>query len=579
MNLKTALLLKICVVFLMSTINGFAQISFSKVNKLTTTAQFYGVKVADMNNDGLDDIIAGTFYSWDYSTEDAKIFIYNQDSAASFIKSSEIDYPKIYSGLKSIEIGDVDNNGLKDVIIAYSDSIAISYQNAIGSFGGFQTYYCARMIDRVICTDINNDGLSDIVAINNEYDSFFVVFEQTIGGLEKHVYPNPKHYAFKLAEIGNINNDSLPDMVYQYDYDHRDTNVFININEQGNFISDSIFLTYPEYDEYKSLHDLTIGDFDMDGANDILGLNVFTDSIYIWKNQNMEFELPVKIKTNDYSRRIKFVDLNCDGNKEILVFAETLISVHENTDNYAHFETSEVPNQPSSPTMWYNVFDTGDLNNDGKLDIAIAYLDGIVIMANTSKPAVFNSIDTIIRIDTASYSIDTFQYKTGYSECPDTLLTPANCKVDSFLVTNIYHNVDAFIDTIRIRQGEICGKEYIDTLISERHYKFMFTLISDSTLFYSKVTNSDDIKLASKNIKIFPNPVNRNLTIELNDLANHWVSKIEILSLSGQSVISKDYRRNMNQIEEIDVAHIKPGYYFLRMYFDDFIFVEKFLKE
>lgn len=578
MNRKTTLLLKICILLLTTNVNSFAQISFSKVDKLTTTAQFYGVKVADMNNDGLDDIIAGTWYSWDYSTEDAKIYIYCQDSSARFNRSTEIDYPKIYSGLKSIEIADLDNNGLKDVIIAYSDSIAISYQKTVGSFGGFQSYYCSRMIDRVICTDINNDGLSDIVAINNFDNSVLVVFEQTNGGLEKHVYPNPKNYAFKVAAIGDINNDSLPDMVYQYDYDHLDTNIFININNQGNFITDSLQLTYPKYDEYKTLHDVTIGDYDMDGANDILGLNIFTDSIYIWKNQNMKFESPVKIKTNEYLRSLKFVDLNCDGNKEILVFAQTLISVHEKTDNYTHYVTSEVPNQPSSPTMWYNVFDTGDLNNDGKLDIAIAYLDGIVIMENTSIPTVFNSIDTIIKIDTASYSIDTFQYKTGYTICSDASLNSTNCRVDSFLVTNIYHNVDAFIDTMRIRQGEICGKEYVDTLISEKHYKYMFTLISDSTLFYSKVTNSDDIKLAAKSINIFPNPANNKLNIVLNKAANKRVSKIEILSLSGQSVISKKFGRNMTQVEEIDVAHLKRGYYLLRLYFDDFIFTEKFLK-
>ena len=55
MNRKTTLLLKICILILTTNVNSFAQISFSKVDKLTTTAQFYGVKAADMNNDGLDE--------------------------------------------------------------------------------------------------------------------------------------------------------------------------------------------------------------------------------------------------------------------------------------------------------------------------------------------------------------------------------------------------------------------------------------------------------------------------------------------------------------------------------------------
>ena len=174
----------------------FAQISFEASDKLTTKADFCAVQTADMNNDGLDDVIGATDYMWDKTDEDAKIFIYYQDSLGKLNREVVLDYPKQYSGLKSMAIGDMDNNHLKDIIIAYSDSIGISYQTTKNIFSDFKSYYCARTIDQVLCKDMNNDSLADIVAKNYDYHSVLNVFYQTATGLDKHTLSNPKPYAY-----------------------------------------------------------------------------------------------------------------------------------------------------------------------------------------------------------------------------------------------------------------------------------------------------------------------------------------------------------------------------------------------
>jgi hypothetical protein len=570
--------------FILISTSLFAQISFEESDKLTTTSFFYAVQTADMNNDGLDDVIGGTSYMWDRSDEDAKIFIYYQDTLGKLHKEVVLDYPKQYPGLKSMAIGDMDNNHLKDIIIAYSDSIGISYQTGKNIFSGFKSYYCSRTADQVLCLDMNNDSLADILVKNYDYNSVLNVFYQTETGLVRTTLSNPTPYAYNLLDAGDFNKDSLPDIVHHYTYYNPDTNVFIMMNAPTvGLIKEDTSLTYSDNGENKVLSDLRVSDYNSDGYLDVMGLDVFDKSVYLWSNSGNGFNKITKVKTNDYSTRIGAKDLNCDCINEIFSIGDISISTHESDDSFKSFRTSYVPNQYSSPTNWYNLFSIGDLNRDSKPDFAIAFLDGIVIMENTSKPVKFSSIDTINRADTVIVQQGTNSFKIEQRTIIDTMNSAIIYQVDSLNVIGNYINEEVKLDTLFIRKGEFCHSSYIDTLTSEPIYNYNTIYIFDSTLYYSSFDTAAMTNLANTirnfDLKIFPNPAGNYINIALPAQADYRNLDFEILSLDGKVLFKRSKFETSEAVFSVNLNDLKSGVYLVMINTGQKTFTSKIIKK
>ncbi len=86
-----------------------------------------------------------------------------------------IKYPDPYPGLDVLHISDVNNDKLNDVIIGYSDSIGIFFQDQLGGLEPVKTWYSGRDVDGLKTGDLNNDGLNDI-AVCHWNDDFIKGF-------------------------------------------------------------------------------------------------------------------------------------------------------------------------------------------------------------------------------------------------------------------------------------------------------------------------------------------------------------------------------------------------------------------
>jgi hypothetical protein len=562
----------------------FAQINFEKSDKLLTTSHFYAVQIADMNNDSMDDVLGATSYWWDSSDEDAKIFIYLQDTLGNLHKEVVLEYPKQYPGLKSMAIGDMDNNYLKDIIIAYSDSIGISYQTDKNIFSDFKSYYCARDVDQVLCKDINNDSLADILVKNNYYYSFLNVFYQTETGLDEHTLSNTKPYAYNLLDLGDFNKDDLPDIVHHYTYYNPDTNVFIMMNAPTDgFAKEDTSLTYSANGEDKVLSDLRAVDYNSDGYPDVLGLDAFNKSVYLWPNTGDGFKDMIKIKTDEYASKIGAIDLNCDCVNEIFSVGDIFLSTHESNDSFKEYRTYHVPDQYSSPTNWYNQFSIGDLNNDSKPDFALAFLDGIVIMENISKPVKFSSIDTISIADTIIIQQGTYSYKIEQRTIIDTFHIAIVYQVDSINIIGNYIDEDVKLDTVFIRKGVFCKKSYIDTLITDPIHDYISEYIFDSTLFYRSfdtvaITSTADYGKNTE-LTIFPNPANDCINIALPPQTNYRNIDLEILSLEGKVLFKRTKIKTNGIIFSVNINYFKNGVYVVKINSGGKSFTGKIIKK
>ena len=221
----------------------------------------------------------------------------------------EFTYYPLCDNLSHFNIGDVSGDSYVDIIfISNNDFLwGIIYNDGAGNFSTPEYYDLTFPPVDIACADLNSDSRADVVISGSDTEIYFSTetgFQQLVltttlshdvlisdfdndgdNDIITHttfIYPNHRVYMFEnlgnnqfiehdyfqfspfcsYAQISDLNNDSLPDMVFTaYDY----TGLYIYHNK-GDF--------HLEYDQYISINNsssrgLNCNDFDNNGFNDI----------------------------------------------------------------------------------------------------------------------------------------------------------------------------------------------------------------------------------------------------------------------------------------------------------------------
>ncbi len=565
----------------------FTQIKFEKGIKLATTSNFIGVLVTDINNDGLDDIIGATSYYWGQNEEDAKLYIYLQDETDGFTRDIVIDYPKQYAGLYSFSAADLNNDGYKDIVISYSDSIGIFYQQGGNKFGECVSYFSGSSADEVICKDINGDSLVDIIVKNLNSPNSLYIFQQEFSGFSLKEYNNKASVQFEYLEMEDFNKDGNLDALYSYHWEIDGYNTFISFYDSiEGFSRNDIKLRFTDEIGSGRLSDLKASDYDNDGDYDIIGLGF--EYLTIWKNNNLDFSDTMHIRTNEYAGRLGIEDFNCDGRNDIMLMSGFSVSVHGQDSEIKNYNTFGVSEQYSSPTPWANQFSTGDLNNDGLKDIAISYLDGIVIMENKSMPTEFTDIDTVINRRKTVIDEGIFEYSIGEYKLMDSTINGYVYQVDSFRVSIDFEESYTDIDTIFKRKGLFCRGEYSDIIYTDTLREYNYYSDTDTTSYFSSLVKVPKKSRRDKDlitdVKLVSGFGGDELRIYFTSKPEGGVFQYQIFDMNGNRVMKgyEDMYFSFNDYFTIDMKEIPRGLYILqiksRIEGGDYIINRKFLK-
>ena len=218
--------------------------------------------------------------------------------------------------------------------------------------------------------DLNNDKLPDLV-ITNEGDSSVTIlmgkgkaqFEESKNS------PFPAGHSVNDVAIGDYNNDGKPDLAFA-NHERKYLTV-LSGNGDGNFTA---FPNSPfPVEVIPHTHGIATGDFDNDGKLDLV-----TDS---WGNDQVEvlfgdssrgFKIPgtfFKVGKHPY-QRVRVADINMDGNPDIITTNldanNVTILLGDGKGNFSDASGSPFP-CGDSPFC----FAVGDVNADGKPDLAI----------------------------------------------------------------------------------------------------------------------------------------------------------------------------------------------------------------
>ncbi|MEW5760698.1 MAG: VCBS repeat-containing protein [Candidatus Thermoplasmatota archaeon] len=226
--------------------NGFSQVS----NHNFPTEGADDVAIGDLNKDGYLDIVFANWYN--ETSYNRKSFIY-YGSKNGYNFTPDVSLPT--NGTVAVAIGDVNNDSYLDLVFtgAWNGSYLNKSYLYFGSQSGFNStpdmFLNTDGALDVDIGDVNNDGLNDIVFANynnnTSYDINSTVFYSPIK-------QNPDLF-FKTngsagVFIGDVNNDGLNDIVFGNQFDDHgktDMGTYVYLADENGLIDNSIDLVLP----------------------------------------------------------------------------------------------------------------------------------------------------------------------------------------------------------------------------------------------------------------------------------------------------------------------------------------------
>ncbi|GAB4335870.1 MAG: hypothetical protein Kow0099_08540 [Candidatus Abyssubacteria bacterium] len=230
----------------------------------TSGTNSYRVRVGDFNNDGRDDVVS---IDWGTQSWDVDVFLQNETGTL----DSPVVYVVEHGGYDDLEIGDINDDGLDDIVVmsgqsyAY-DNLGILLQNDSGTLDG-PVYYDLgfdQNTNGVAVGDINGDSRDDIAVT---YNLNIAVFLQNEAETLNPPVTYPSSGDTKPVEIGDVNMDGRKDVVSA-----GGPTLEVHLQAANGTLLSYELYTIP-YETHYPLHALAIGDINSDGNNDVVLAN------------------------------------------------------------------------------------------------------------------------------------------------------------------------------------------------------------------------------------------------------------------------------------------------------------------
>ncbi len=190
----------------------------AKVDYASPQAGYDDIAIGDVNGDGRNDVVKMNGQL--YANPDLSVYIQSDNGTLNAAVSYSL--PGNILG-KGIGIGDVTGDGLADVVMSYGGNrpnsyIAVFAQAENGSLQSSVSYAAYDIPVPVEITDVNSDGLADVITAHSGWNRVSVYLQQnngTLGSYTLYALPNnsASHYKPQGLVLGDVNSDDLPDIL------------------------------------------------------------------------------------------------------------------------------------------------------------------------------------------------------------------------------------------------------------------------------------------------------------------------------------------------------------------------------
>ena len=292
------------------------------------------VALGDINHNGRIDIVTVSKFGRAEKppTTEQEIGVLYQKVDGTFTGIREFGQVKAYS----VKVGDVNNDGLSDVVSLSggdTNSVEVYLQKPDGSLAEPISYQAVhKWFSDLALGDVNNDGLTDVVVMNADNHNGFsdplpnigVLYQRQNGTLSSPLYLRIGNWQNANAvAIGDINSDHLNDIVISYGGNQPTSKIGVYLQDPAGGFGDLI--SYASYDMPSSI---AVADVDNDGRADVVTAHSAFNAVGVYRqkpNGTLEMErLYGSLFTGFYPDNLAVGDINSDGLPDIVADGRVL---------------------------------------------------------------------------------------------------------------------------------------------------------------------------------------------------------------------------------------------------------------
>ena len=383
------------------TVDTSFDVSFATPAQFATGQFPQSVSIGDINGDGKPDLAIANEFSYSVSV------LLNTTPPGATTPSFA---PQTRFGTgghpKSVAMADINRDGRPDLAIAnsYPGSVSVLLNTTAPgattpSFTRQAEFAAGGGARSVSIGDFNGDGTPDLAIANPYSDSASVLLNTTTPGATTPSFAPQAQFATGSGpwsvSIGDLDGDDKFDFAIANLFSDS-VSVLLNTTSRGN--TTPSFAPQTQFATGRYPISVSIGDFDGDGKPDLAIANSSANSANVLLNTTVRgdtkpsFAPEAQFATGRDPCCISIGDLDRNGEPDLVTanFSSDTVSVLLNTRAPGSATPSFAPQTQfvagSSPIS----VTTGDINGDGKPDLAIAnqFSDSVSVLLNTAADAV-----------------------------------------------------------------------------------------------------------------------------------------------------------------------------------------------